>query len=184
MEINPETIKRLSFIKYFYQFAKEQSKLPTPQNYISILMFHDSVELFLHLSSEFLGLNLRDINFMEYFTRINGYLKDQELTQRTSMDKLNRTRVSLKHKGLYPNPDDIEYFRVSTQNFFKENCSIVFKIDFEKISLLDLIQDDEVKRILKDAQDYINKTHYKEALECIGIAFYALLENYKESKSI
>ena len=184
MEINPEIIKRLAFIKNFFQFAQSQSKLSFPHNYISILMFHDSVELFLHLSAEFLGLNLRDINFMEYFTRINKELEDKELTQRTSMDKLNRTRVSLKHKGLYPNPDDIEYFRVSTQNFFEENCPIVFKIDFETITLLDLIQDDEVKRILEDAQDYINKTQYKEALECIGIAFYALLENYKESKSI
>ena len=58
MELNPETIRRLAFIKYFFQFAREQSKYPSPQNYISILMFHDSVELFLHLSAESLGANL------------------------------------------------------------------------------------------------------------------------------
>jgi len=184
MKINPEIYKRLVFIKYFYQFAREQSKLPTPQNYISILMFHDSVELFLHLSAEFLGLNLRDINFMEYFTRINKKLEEQELTQRTSMDKLNRTRVSFKHKGLYPNPDDIEYFRVNAQNFFEENCPIIFGIEFVDISLLDLIQDDEVKKALRDAQNESKNKNYKNSLENIAIAFHILLRNYEENKKV
>jgi len=185
MTLTPEIIKRLSYIKSFYQFAKEQSKLPTPQNYISILMFHDSVELFLYLSAEHLNVNLPHyIHFMEYWEIINNKLNSKELTQKISMSRLNTARTSLKHKGNYPNPDDIEYFRVSTQNFFEENCPIIFGIEFSEISLLDIIQDDEVKKILRDAQDYYNKFQYKEALECIGIAFYALLENYKESKSI
>jgi len=88
-------------------------------------MFHDSVELFLHLSAESLGASLTNINFMKYFTRINNELEDKKLSQKISMDKLNKTRVSLKHRGLYPNPDDIDYFRFSTQTFFEENCPIV-----------------------------------------------------------
>lgn len=184
MEINPETIRRLAFIKYFFQFAREQSKLPSPQNYLSILMFHDSVELFLHLSAESLGLNLTNISFMEYFTRINNKLEDKELSQRTSMDKLNRTRVSLKHKGLYPNPIDIEYFRVNTQNFFEENCPIVFGIEFTDISLLNLIQDEEVRKELENAQSVFNNGHYKESLEIIAIAFHILLENYEKNKKV
>lgn len=183
MTLAPEIIKRLSFIKYFYEFAREQSKLPPPKNFISVLMFHDSVELFLHLSAEHLDANLDNINFMKYFKRIDEKLGDQNLTQKTAMNTLNKERVSLKHYNLYPNPDNIEIHRVNAQNFFNENCPVVFGIEFSEISLLDIVQDDEVKKILIDAQDYIDKTHYKEALECIGIAFYALLENYKESKS-
>ena len=184
MTLTPEIIKRLSFIKYFYEFAREQSKLPPPQNFISVLMFHDSVELFLHLSAEYLDANLDNINFMKYFKRIDEKLGDQNLIQKAAMFTLNKERVSLKHYNLYPNPDNIEIHRVNTQNFFNENCPVVFGIEFSKISLLDIVQDDEVKKILRDAQDYNNKIQYKEALECIGIAFYALLENYKESKSI
>ncbi len=184
MELNPDIIKRLSFIKYFYQFAREQSKLPSPQNYISILMFHDSVELFLHLSAESLGANLTNISFLEYFTRINNKIEDKELSQKTSMDKLNRARVSLKHKGLYPNPDDINYFRVSSQNFFEENCPIVFGIEFADISLLNLIQDEEVRNELENAQDVSNNGHYKESLEIIAIAFHILLENYEKDKKV
>ncbi len=184
MEINPETIRRLAFIKYFFQFAREQSKLPSPQNYLSILMFHDSVELFLHLSAESLGANLTNISFLEYFTRINNKLKDKELSQKTSMDKLNRTRVSLKHRGLYPNPNDIEYFRVSTQNFFEENCPNVFGIEFTEISLLNLIQDEDVRKELEKAQNEFENGHFKESLENIAIAFHILLKNYEENKKV
>lgn len=184
MEINPETIRRLAFIKYFFQFAREQSKLPSPQNYLSILMFHDSVELFLHLSAESLSASLTDINFMKYFTRINKELEDKKLSQKISMDKLNKTRVSLKHRGLYPNPDDIDYFRVSTQTFFEENCLIVFGIEFADISLLNLIQDEEVRKELENAQNISNNGHYKESLEIISVAFQILLENYEKNKKI
>ncbi len=184
MGLNTETIRRLAFIKYFFQFAQEQSKLPSPQNYISILMFHDSVELFLHLSAEYLGANLRDINFMKYFTRINNELEDKELSQKISMDKLNKTRVSLKHRGLYPNPDDIDYFRFSTQTFFEENCPIVFGIEFADISLLNLIQDEEVRKELENAQNISNNDQYKESLEIIAIAFHILLENYEKDKKV
>lgn len=182
MEVNAQIIKRLAFIKYLYQFAREQSKLSPPQNYLSVLMFHDSVELFLSLSAEILNISVKSsIKFLEYWTEIKR-LSGKELTQKSSMDKLNRARVSLKHKGLYPNLDDIERFRVNTQIFFEENFPIVFEIQFDEISLLDFIQDEEVKVILKDAQDFFENEQYKEALECIGIAFYVLLENYKESK--
>jgi len=184
MDLTPEIIKRLSFIKYFYEFAREQSKLPPPQNYISVLMFHDSIELFLNLSAEFLKVNKKDPNFMEYFTEINKKLNNQELTQKISMDKLNKVRVLLKHKGLYPNPNDVEHFRVNTQNFLEENCSIIFGIKFIDISLLDLVQDEEVKNILEDAQNEFKSGEYKKSLEYISIAFYVLLKNYEENKKV
>ena len=184
MTLTPEIIKRLSFIKYFYEFAREQSKLPHPQNFISVLMFHDSVELFLHLSAEFLGANISNDSFMGYFEPINRKLGDNNITQKTAMKTLNKERVNLKHYNIYPNSENLERHRVNVRNFFEENCLLVFGIEFSEISLLDIVQDDEVKKLLKDAQDYINKIQYLGALERIGVAFYVLLENYKESKNV
>ncbi len=182
MELTPEIIKRLSFIKYIYEFAREQSKLPPPQNFISVLMFHDSAELFLHLSAEFLNVNKKDFKFMEYFTEINKKLIGQVLTQKMAMNTLNKERVSLKHYSLYPNPDNIENHRVNIQNFFEENCHIIFGIKFANISLLDLIKDDEVKKMLREAQNESNSGNYKKSLEFIALAFNTLLINYEETK--
>ena len=49
--------------------------------------------------------------------------------------------------------------------------------------LLDLIQDEEVREILENAQNFYITNKFKEALEHIGIAFHVLLENYKERSS-
>lgn len=182
MELTPEIVKRLSYIKYFYEFAREQSKLPSPQNYISILMFHDSIELFLHLSAQFRDIKIKtNINFMEYWQKFvdDGF----KLSRKADMNKLNEARKGFKHSGNFPNRDDIEFFRVITKSFFEENCPIIFGIEFTNISLLDLIQDDEVREILENAHDFYINSKYKEALTHIGIAFHALLENYKESTS-
>ena len=184
MTLTPDIIKRLSFIKSFYQFAREQSKLPPPQNFISVLMFHDSVELFLHLSAEYLDANLDNINFMKYFNRIDEKLENQNLTQKAAINTLNKERVSLKHYNLYPNPDNIEMHRVNTQNFFNENCPVIFGIEFDEVSLLNLIQDEEVKETLEKAQNEFNDNQYKESLENIAIAFQILLENYEENKKV
>ena len=182
MELTPEIVKRLSYIKYYYEFAREQSKLPSPQNYISILMFHDSIELFLYLSAQFRDIKIKtNINFMDYWQRFvdDGF----KLSRKADMNKLNEARKGFKHTGNFPNKDDIEFFRVITKSFFEENCPIIFGIEFNKISLIDLIQDDEVREILENAQNFYVNNKYKEALAHIGIAFYVLLENYKKSTS-
>ncbi len=183
MEINPETIRRLAFIKYFFQFAREQSKYPSPQNYVSILMFHDSVELFMYLSAQFRDINIKTkTNFMEYWEKFeqNGF----ELTHKADMNKLNEARKGFKHSGNLPNRDDIEYYRVITQSFFEENCPTIFGIEFAEISLLDLIQDEEARKELENAQDKFKNGHYKESLEIIAIAFHILLENYEKNKKV
>ena len=182
MELTPEIVKRLSYIKYFYEFAREQSKLPSPQNYISILMFHDSVELFMYLSAQFRDIKIKtNTNFMDYWQKFvdDGF----KLSRKADMNKLNETRKGFKHSGNFPNTDDIEFFRVITQSFFEENCPMIFGIEFANISLLDLIQDDEVREILENAHDFYINSKYKEALTHIGIAFHTLLKNYKKSTS-
>jgi len=183
MELTSEIIKRLAFIKYFYQFAREQSKLPSPQNYISILMFHDSVELFNYLTAQLRDITIKTkTNFMEYWQifKQDGF----ELTRKADMNKLNEARKGFKHSGNLPNKDDIEFFRVNTQSFFEENCPVIFGIKFTEISLLNLIQDEEVKETLEKAQIDFNNEHYKESLENIAIAFRILLENYEENKKV
>lgn len=140
MSISQVILKRLSFIKYLYQLGIRQSRQKTPQDSISILMFHDSIELFLQLSTEYLNASTQtNINFMEYWGIINQKLQGQQLSQKNQMNRLNKARVNLKHHGLLLNESDIESFRVNTSDFFSDNCSIVFEINFSEISLIDLI---------------------------------------------
>jgi len=181
--LNKDTIiKRLAFIKYLYRLAVEQSKRPEPLCSASILTFHDAIELFLQLASEHLDVGKKDPSFMEYWDLISQRLSNQELTQKESMRRLNKTRVALKHHGTLPSKLDIEAFRAIATNFFEENTSIIFGIDFSNISLVELVQCENVKSNLKNAEELLKENNIEEALDKVALAFAQLIDDYEGRK--
>ncbi len=63
-----------------------------------------------------------------------------------------------------------------------ENVFTHFKINFEEISLIDLVSFQSVKNYLGIAQKLLEKDDFKSSIENISIAFYSLLESYEENK--
>ena len=180
--MNYTDIQRLSFIKYIFTMGLEQSIQPEPLCGISILQFHDSIELFLQLAFEKVGGNKSEVKFMEYWEEINKKLENKSLTQTESMRKLNAARVNLKHRGIIPSKLNVDIFKESTIDFFNENCSIVFNINFMDISLIEIIKYKRIREILKEANEYYNNNQHTEALQNIALSFKYLLSDYEESK--
>ncbi len=105
--LNEITMERLAFLKYLYGVGIEQSQQPEPLAAASILTFHDSVELFLELSCEYLNAgpeNRKKSDFMDYFGHVKSVVGN-DLQQREAMRRLNDARVSLKHHGSLPSID-------------------------------------------------------------------------------
>ena len=119
---------------------------------------------------------------MEYWDLISQKLSNQELTQKESMRRLNKARVALKHHGTLPSKLDIEAFRASATNFFEENTPIVFGIDFSDISLVELIQCEDVKNNLKDAEEFLKENKIEESLDKVALAFAQLIDDYESRK--
>ena len=176
-------VKRLAFIKYLYKLAVDQSRKPEPLCSASILTFHDAIELFLQLASEHLDVGKQQPSFIEYWDLISQKLPDQELTQKESMRRLNKARVALKHHGTLPSKLDIEAFRASATNFFEENTRIVFDIDFSDITLIELIQCEDVKDSLKDAEKCLKENKIEESLDKVALAFAQLIDDYESRKT-
>jgi hypothetical protein len=174
-------MKRLSFIKYLYKTAIEQSLNPEPLCSVAILLFHDSIELFLQLASEFLNAGKSKPNFLDYWDLLKQ--AGIEITQKEAMRRLNGARVALKHAGTQPSKFDIEAFRASVTNFFEENTSIVFKVAFADISLLDLVQCEDTRSNLRDADKLLGENKLEESLDKIGIAFDLLIQDYEKRKT-
>lgn len=179
--MDPTYLQRLSFIKYLFSIGLYQSNQPEPLCGVSILSFHDSVELFLELSSEKLNIGKNSQGFMDYWDMINNKTEDRVLTQKESMKRLNKARVNLKHHGIIPSKLDIESFRAVTQAFFNENCPTVFEIDFDNISLIDLIKFERPKEFLKKAKEVFSKDLIKESLENLALSFEYLIIDYEKS---
>ena len=98
------------------------------------------------------------------------------------MRRLNQSRVSLKHYGNRPIKSDIEGFRASTTNFFVENTSAIFGIEFVDISLIELVQYEKVKENLAEAEKALKEGKTKDALSKVGIAFAKLIDDYETRK--
>lgn len=170
-------IKRLALIKYLYKFGIEQSKQTEPFASFSILSLHDSIEMFLKLLAEHINIKSDDFKFLDYWSCIPS------LTLKESMRNLNARRVNIKHKGLLPSKADIEISRVNSTDFFEQNTSTQFGIDFNEISLFSLIQYDKIRQYLEVAQKALNENRIESCIETIAIAFDELISSYEDSKS-
>ncbi len=171
-------LQRLAFIRYLYNLAVEQSRRPQQLAAASILTFHDSVELFLLLACEHLDVKKKAQGFMDYWDIFADRLPGDGLTQKGSMRRFNKARGGLKHQGISPSMLDIESFRASVTNFFEENTLAVFKVVFDAISMVDLVQYDKARVRLQKAQSLLEKGESENALGEIAFAFAHLFDDY------
>lgn len=169
-------LKRLAIIKHLYKIGLEQSKQVETVAAFSILSFHDSIEMFLKLLAEKRNIKSEKFSFLDYWTKI------PTLTLKESMRNLNARRVNIKHKGILPSKTDIELSRVNTTDFFNQNVIEHFKIEFESISLIDLVSYKKVKEHLNISQDSLGSNNTESSIENVALAFDVLLNSYEENK--
>ena len=175
-------LQRLALIRYLYKTGVEQSNQPEPLNAISLLSFHDAVELFFQLSKAHLSVGTTDNAFMEYWDIINSKLGPNKITQKEPMRRLNKARTQLKHHGISPSKLDIETFRATTANFFNENTPIIFGVGFDSVSMIELVTYEDTKSRLSTAQNLIQRNKIGEALQEIALAFAYLIHDYEQRK--
>src|SRR5712692_10799655 len=106
-------MRRLAMIQYMYAMAVDQSHKPEPLNIVGILLFHDAVELFLALASEYLNAGKTGHGFMEYWEVINQKLPSKDFGQKDSMSRLSAARSNWKHYGIRLPTTEIDDFRTN-----------------------------------------------------------------------
>src|SRR5258708_16058656 len=128
-------MRRLAMIQYMYTLAIDQSHKPEPLNMVSILHFHDAVELFLALTSEHLNVGNTGQGFMDYWKDINQKLPSKNFGQRDSMERLNKARLSWKHYGIRLPTVEIDDFSTNVADFFLHHTPKFFQFTFDPISM-------------------------------------------------
>jgi len=161
--------------------AVDQSRQPEPIAAVSILTFHDSVELFLQLAYEHLNVGTeKNVPFIKYFDVLEPKLAGAKLVQKVSMGRLNNARVSLKHHGTLPSTQSIEEFRASVTYFFEENTPSVFGLEFGAISMANLVKSAEARSSLEEAGQLIQDGKTRDAMDKIAVAFDQLISDYEQ----
>lgn len=182
MQLEQTVVRRLAFIKYLHELGVSQSFMPEPANASSVLIFHDSIELFLQLASEILNVGKRQPNFMEYWEILSPKIPSGDLPQKESMRRLNKSRRSLKHDGTLPSQLDIDSFRAITGAFFAEAMPLIFTLEFDDLSLIDFVEAAQPRNNLKEAASLIADNDFGGSVTKAAIAFHQLIDDYEKRK--
>ncbi|MFE6907087.1 hypothetical protein [Streptomyces erythrochromogenes] len=121
--LDEQSVRRLAYIRMLYEQGVAQAKQPMPMGASSLLSLHDSVEMFLVLTSDVLNEQVdRNTNFTDYWKKIKGV----QLSGLHGMRRLNDARNGLKHAGAMPPLEVVQQALSDTFAFFDDNVPRVF----------------------------------------------------------
>ena len=116
---------------------------------------------------------------MGYWEILKELPNGTSLGYKTAMQRLNTLRVNLKHSGIRPNESEVESTRGSVTSFFEDTTPIIFDVDFDKISMADLVAFIPARERLNLATVPMEQDKFGESLIEISIAFDMIVEDYE-----
>lgn len=154
--------RRLSFVKYIYEQGIEQlSKKSSISTALAILNFHDALEQFLMIVADELRFKFPQ-SIMGYWEEASK--KEKSLPYKNDMSKLNKIRVSFKHYGILPNPDDCRDIQYKLHDFFVIVSKDILSVDYILISIADLIEYKDIKEHIKKAEGYLEQEKFEDSI--------------------
>lgn len=136
---------------------------------IAISLFQDSIELAL-----LAAINKNDIDPARHagFDKYIEYLekKDIEIPFKQQIRQINNTRIQFKHYGVCPDPSEALRFEEAARAFLNRFLLQCFDLNIEQVLLSALIEDDEIRTVLSQAEDSLNTKDISACLECLSAA--------------
>jgi HEPN domain-containing protein len=129
---------------------------------------HQAVELTLRKKAELLGENPYD------FPKILKVLKDGgiRIPYERQIEELNKTRTLIQHYGTTPTNTDAERLVFVARDFLMDFWKDALSVDYDSVTLLDLLTNENVKGLLKEAQECMTKDNYRDAtIKSVGAIY-------------
>lgn len=153
----PMITKQLILSKYL--FKKGDDTLKDGSSFsagLAISLFQDAVEILVWTIAKEYSISVKPADsFEKLLDGINKIEKDGktlELAYRARMIELNKARVNFKHYGNLPAASEAEKFRDYVANFLTTTCTDYFNINFNDVTLADIINNDEIRTKIKEAE--------------------------------
>ena len=179
-------MKRLGYVRLLFDQAVSQSYAPPPLGFSSVLAFHDVMEFFFVIAVDHAGAN-QGINLKDAFVDNAKRLRPADGARMSCLDAVNRIghdRNGFKHNGSIPGPDQIEGARRGAMRFLEMNCPRFFGVDFDDISMLHIVTQDDVRARLTAARAAADVDDLCTAMAEVAIAFHQLLSDWGHGKRI
>ena len=181
MNIKKSLIDRLICAKYlFLKGIKELSRGGHFSASFALLNFQDSAEMILRIIAEQIECHItKKEGFDSILNKINEK-SGKELPHRTVLNQLNESRINFKHYGNEPIKNDVLKFSKDLEVFFPKVLRLFLDIDFNSISLADLIEHKRTENYIKKAEQFIDNKDYENAIFQTAMAFEIFYKHHTE----
>lgn len=165
-------VKQLILAKYLFRQGETVLNKRNPMSCgLAISLFQDAAEIFIWTTAKEIEADVKDhIPFTKLWECVkNAKLNTEkkELPLKGKMLDLNRARVGFKHNGILPDASESSKFLLYTDEFLRTGMQVFFSIDFDDLSLADLIENDEIKKIIKKAEQDLAESKLDDCMfEC------------------
>lgn len=171
--------RRLLLAKQLYKHGLEHSNYGGALNkMIAVHNFHNAIEIILKaimLHYDIKSENQLDIKFGEMIKAINKHSlfqeKDITLPYRQEISTLNQYRNLVQHHGFEPESNSMDSWRVYTRDFLIQSCQNYFKRSFDDLSPVDLIEDWQLKALLRLSFSVLDENNMAKSAMLSKIAF-------------
>lgn len=177
MGLNESEMERLAFVKHLFEEGEESVNKPMPLANKSLLEFHDAVELFMLLLLEREGASIPDK--LKEYPGVIEQVYGKEMDYKPTVKTLDDSRGNLKHLDVKVSQSTIQSLSTELRAFFEKNMSKFLDLDFDDISLIHLVEYEEVKELLNQVQDLKDDGEHDEAMQKVRLAFQELIEQYQ-----
>lgn len=136
---------------------------------LAISLFQDSVEMCVWALVKEKNITAKD--GASFTANLEAVQKAGFMVQHVAkLSELNKARVGFKHYGNLPAPDEAVKFQAYVDDFLKAAFRDHFNLDFEELSLVDLVSDGQVRKRLKDAERLMQGGDFTKAVFDIAVA--------------
>ena len=160
--ISQAVVRRALLSKQFYGHAVEHSLRTSPiDRMIAVHNFHLSIEILLRAIANEYGV--KNYGFLSFSKLLEGINKSEKAIEKgltlpylQGINELTKWRNMAQHGSTGPDPVQIEEWRALTYLFLREVAKSYLSVDFDKISSIDLVANEEFRQLLRKVQDGIH----------------------------
>jgi len=178
-----DLIRRVTYSKYLLRRAtalqREGNELATAE---AVLVAHDGAEMLMRVVADSVGAKPAD-RFMQFWQNVMEKTSIQP-PHKASMDRFNDLRVGFKHKGNLPNRSVADDLLQLVTVFCHEIASVYLKMDYETVSLADLIPNGPAREEVKKAEVAFTNGDTEKAFLGLGVAYDKLYEEAQKTRGL
>lgn len=182
-KLKPHIIYRLVLAKTIFKKGIQFCDIPNDTFNFSngLIALHDALDNFAGAIASQLNISLTQKSYLlDILNAIEGCERKTDasfsLISKNEIIQLNTIRNNIKHQGIVPNTNHAKGLIVPIISFFQEYSRRYFGLEWEIVSLADLIKDSSIKAQVKTAEDFIEQSKYKEALNEMALIKFKVFE--------